>query len=103
MCLSASSGLALANHSGNFAPKLTNANKAHNINNQNKKKEEPQKANPFNISQAQLNAQIAAKETAVQSAPTETLGTMAYNGSGAESAGTMASAAPSGSGMSCVA
>lgn len=103
MSLSATSGLVLANHKSNFNPFLSQANKKNLNLFENKKKEEPKTVNPFNVSQEQLNAQIAAKTNYVQSAPTETLGTMAYNGSGAESAGTMASAAGSVSSVSCVA
>ncbi len=96
MSLSASSGLVLASHKNNFMPQLTKTNEKHHDNNIDhdlkKKKEEPQKVNPFNISQEELNSQMAALTKPVKSTSTETLGTMAYNNSGAESAGTMAKA-----------
>ena len=59
----------------------------------------PQKQNP----QIDNNEQFAAATNPIQSVPTETLGTMAYNGGGAEAAGTMASAGSSVSSVSCVA
>ena len=106
MSLSASSGLFLANRSGNCAPKMTTGkNDAAIVKNDFLyKKQEPQKVNPFNVSQDELSSQIAASNAAHESVSTETLGTMAYNGGGAEAAGTMASAgSSSSSSVSCVA
>ena len=102
--LSASAGAALATSNRGFV--LTPQKQNPQIdNNELLKKKEPEKpaANPFDISPEELNAQFAAATNPIQSVPTETLGTMAYNGGSAEAAGTMASAGSSVSSVSCVA
>ena len=105
MSLSASSGLILANHKSGLKPQMSQAAKAQNLNNiDNKKKQENQKINPFSTAQEETTSQVAFESDSIPSIPTETLGTMAYSSSGAESAGTMASAAGSvGASVSCVA
>ncbi len=107
MSLSASAGATLAAHQKGFIFNTPKANANVNKNNEFLKKEEPQKqqVNPFDYSPEELSAQFAAVTNPVQSVPTETLGTMAYTGGGAEAAGTMASAGNSGSvsSVSCVA
>ncbi len=103
MSLSASAGATLAAPSKNFV--LSPKNQTPKINNDELlKKKEPEKpqVNPFDYSPEELNAQFAAASNPIQSAPTETLGTMAYTGGGAEAAGTMASAGGVSS-ISCVA
>ncbi len=107
MSLSASAGLVLSNHKSNFAPQAAKTNQEHpKANNEEllkRKKEEPKQVNPFDISQEQLNAQMAAISNPIQSAPAETLGTMAYTGGGAEAAGTMAYTGSSVASINCVA
>ena len=107
MSLSASAGLVLSNHKSNFAPQAAKTKqepqKANNEELLKRKKEEPKQVNPFDISQEQLNAQMAAISNPIQSAPTETLGTMAYTGGGAEAAGTMAYTGSSVASVNCVA
>ncbi len=108
MSLSASAGLALSSHRSNFAPQVAKTNQEDpKVNNEEllkKKREEKEKQiNPFDISQEQLNAQMASIGNPIQSAPTETLGTMAYTGGGAEAAGTMAYTGSGISTLNCVA
>lgn len=68
-----------------------------------KKEDQPQTPNPFDMSPEEIGAKMATYANPVQSAPAETLGTMAYSSGGAEAAGTMASAGGSVSSVSCVA
>lgn len=104
MSLSASAGVTLGVHQKGFIFNTPNNNTNVSKNNELPKKEELQKpqVNPFDYSPEELNAQFAAATNPIQSVSTETLGTMAYTGGGAEAAGTMASAGGTSS-ISCVA
>ena len=100
MCLSAS-----ANVTNNrpfvlgSKPQVTPKNDLEHL---KKKEEKPQVVNPFDFSPEEISAKMASYSNPIQSTPTETLGTMAYSGGGAEAAGTMASAG-SVSSVNCVA
>ncbi len=107
MSLSASSGLFLTNHDNDFSAKfLQNKKKVAKSNNKiQQKKQEPQTENLFNIAQKQQDSHMSTEDS-VRNTQIETLGTMAYNNSGAESAGTMANASSTGgttTSVSCVA
>ncbi len=104
MCLglSAASTLGASNRGFVLNPK-NEAPKANNDELLKKKEPEKPQVNPFDYSPEELNAQFAAVSNPIQSVPTETLGTMAYTGGGAEAAGTMASAGSSVTSVSCVA